>query len=167
MGALLFLLSASALTIAVVYDAVTNKSDTPTQQTTAGMLAGTKLADFTPVQTVPKLVITDTKAGTGAIVKASDKVTVDYTGAVAATGVIFQSSKDSGQHPSFPVQEATATQNGVLKGWVEGLPGMKVGGTRRLLIPAELAYGPSPPEGSGIPVNAALVFDVTVYSIDK
>lgn len=167
MGALLFLLSGSVLTIAVVYDAVTNKSDAPTQQTTTKTLAGTKLAGFNPVQEVSKLLVTDTTNGNGSVVKVGDKVTVDYTGAVAATGVIFQSSKDSGQPASFPVQEASATQNGVIKGWAEGIPGMKIGGTRRLLIPAELAYGANPPQGSGIPANAALVFDVTLYSIDK
>ncbi|MEO7364417.1 MAG: FKBP-type peptidyl-prolyl cis-trans isomerase, partial [Candidatus Saccharimonadales bacterium] len=99
-------------------------------------------------------------AGTGAEVKTGDSVTVDYTGAVAATGIIFQSSLDSGQPASFPLAN-------VIKGWQEGVPGMKVGGTRRLLIPAALAYGPNPPGGSGIPANADLVFDITLRSIDK
>lgn len=137
----------------------------PTSSTTDtsksnGKLEGTKLADFTPVSSVDSLQITDTKAGTGTEVKAGDTVTVDYTGAVAATGVIFQSSLDSGQPVSFSL-------SGVIKGWTDGIPGMKIGGTRRLLIPADQAYGASPPSGSGIPANAPLVFDVTLHSIGQ
>src|SRR5205085_521848 len=98
-----------------------------------------------------------TTPGTGDTVKPNATVTVDYTGAVASTGVIFQSSKDSGQPVSFPL-------SGVIKGWTQGIPGMKVGGTRRLLIPASLAYGATPPQGSGIPANADLVFDVTMHA---
>ncbi len=123
-------------------------------------LQGTKLADFTPGTPITALQEQDTTPGTGAEVKAGDTVTVDYTGAVAATGVIFQSSKDSGQPVSFPL-------SGVIAGWSQGIPGMKVGGTRRLLIPASLAYGSNPPSGSGIPANADLVFDVTLHKIGQ
>lgn len=121
------------------------------------MLQGTQLNDFTPLASIPELQKIDTTAGDGAEVNASQTVTVDYTGAVAATGTIFQSSKDTGQTISFPL-------NQVIKGWTEGVPGMKIGGTRRLLIPAALAYGANPPSGSGIPPNADLVFDITMYS---
>lgn len=123
-------------------------------------LAGTKLSGFDPVSSVDKLQIIDTKVGDGAEVKAGDTVTVDYTGAVAATGVIFQSSLDTGQTANFALDQ-------VIKGWTDGIPGMKVGGTRRLLIPADQAYGATPPSGSGIPANAPLVFDVTLHSIGK
>jgi len=123
-------------------------------------LQGTKLADFTPVASIPQLQEVDTKSGDGQAVQPGATVTVDYTGAVASTGIIFQSSKDSGQPVSFPLDK-------VIAGWSQGIPGMKVGGTRRLLIPAALAYGPSPPPGSGIPANADLVFDVTLHSISK
>ena len=116
------------------------------------------MQNFTPVSSVTSLQTTDLTPGTGATVKAGDTVTVDYTGAVAATGVIFQSSLDSGQPVTFSLSQ-------VIAGWTEGIPGMKVGGTRRLLIPASLAYGANPPSGSGIPANAALVFDVTLHSI--
>jgi FKBP-type peptidyl-prolyl cis-trans isomerase len=133
----------------------TNKSTTSGQK-----LEGTKLADFTPVASVDSLQTTDTKVGTGAEVKAGDTVTVDYTGAVAATGVIFQSSLDSGQTATFSLSQ-------VIKGWTDGIPGMKVGGIRRLVIPADQAYGASPPSGAGIPANAPLVFDVTLQSIGK
>ncbi len=54
----------------------------------------------------------------------------------------------------------------MIAGWTQGVPGMKVGGTRRLLIPAAMAYGSRPPYGSGIPVDADLVFDIELVSID-
>ena len=171
-GALLFLLTSSALTIAVVVSIIQNHNDkkasdgassTPATTKTTGAnvdnkLQGTKLANFTPTASIPSLQEVDTVAGTGAEVKSSDTITVDYTGAVAATGVIFQSSLDSGQQATFPL-------SGVIAGWTQGIPGMKVGGTRRLLIPANLAYGANPPSGSGIPANADLVFDVTLHAI--
>jgi FKBP-type peptidyl-prolyl cis-trans isomerase len=167
----LFLLTSSALTILVIYTLATqNKkpansaSNTTTNQekekSMQGKLQGTQLANFTPVASVPQLQQIDTTPGTGATVKAGDTVTVDYTGAVASTGKIFQSSKDTGQPVSFPLSQ-------VIAGWSQGIPGMKVDGTRRLLIPAALAYGSQPPQGSGIPANADLVFDVTVHKIGK
>ena len=121
-------------------------------------LQGTKLSGFTPVSKIDKLQTIDQSAGSGQEAKASSTVTVHYTGAVASTGVIFQSSKDGGQPAEFAL-------NQVIKGWTEGIPGMKVGGTRRLLIPAELAYGADPPQNSGIPANADLVFDVELIKV--
>jgi FKBP-type peptidyl-prolyl cis-trans isomerase len=145
--------------VAIVYSIFSQKKGT-TNMSSTNKLQGTKLANFTPVSSVSQLEAADTSPGTGAIVKAGDTVTVDYTGAVASTGIIFQSSKDSGQPVTFPL-------NQVIAGWSQGIPGMKVGGTRRLLIPANLAYGANPPAGSGIPANADLVFDVTLHSIGK
>lgn len=117
------------------------------------------LANFTPVAHTDKLQKIDLVVGTGAEVKAGATVSVHYTGAVAATGVIFQSSKDFGPTPiTFPL-------SGVIKGWTDGIPGMKIGGTRRLIIPAAEAYGANPPGGSGIPANADLVFDVELIAI--
>ena len=89
----------------------------------------------------------------------SSTVSVLYTGAVASTGKIFQASTDNGPSPvTFPLSE-------VIVGWQKGIPGMKVGGVRQLLIPANEAYGASPPAGSGIPANAALVFNITLLSV--
>jgi FKBP-type peptidyl-prolyl cis-trans isomerase len=118
------------------------------------------LDDFTPVGAVDSLQIIDRAEGTGDAVAAGDTVTVDYTGAIAATGHVFQSSKDFGKPITFGLGQ-------VIKGWGDGIPGMKVGGTRRLLIPADQAYGSAPPYGSGIPADAALVFDVTLHSVEK
>jgi FKBP-type peptidyl-prolyl cis-trans isomerase len=164
--AITFLVTSAGLSVVVIWqlfkdnkEAKTVNQDNTSQQDKP-KLAGTKLSDFTPVESVPSLQKVDLKQGTGKEVKAGDTITVDYTGAVAATGVIFQSSLDSGQPVSFPL-------SGVIKGWQEGIPGMKEGGKRRLIIPAELAYGASPPQGSGIPANAALVFDVTVHTVGQ
>jgi FKBP-type peptidyl-prolyl cis-trans isomerase len=164
MGAVLFLVTACALTIAVIWQS-TQKSNTPAAGTPATStnskkLAGTQLAHFTPVPAVDKLQISDSQVGSGTAVAAGQTVSVDYTGAVAATGVIFQSSLDTGQ-------PATISLGQVIQGWQEGIPGMKVGGTRRLVIPAAEAYGNNPPGGSGIPANAPLVFDITLHAISK
>ncbi len=145
--------SSSSLT-----DSSLNATDNPGDGTNANSLAGKKLENFTPVENVTTLQSTDLKQGDGEEVKAGAQVTAHYTGAVAATGIIFQSSKDGGQPIPFSL-------DGVIKGWTEGVPGMKVGGIRRLVIPADLAYGANPPEGSGIPANAALVFDIELTAV--
>jgi FKBP-type peptidyl-prolyl cis-trans isomerase len=99
----------------------------------------------------------DTKLGDGAEAKTGSTVTVQYTGAVAATGVIFESSIDAGRPVTFGLDQ-------VIKGWTEGVPGMKVNGQRRLLIPASLAYGANSPSPD-IPANADLVFDITLLDV--
>lgn len=161
--AILFFAFASSLTIAIIVEAVAshnksnNNQSSSNSSSTAQSLTGTQMSNFTPVSSVSTLQSTDLKVGTGAVAKAGDTVTVDYTGAVASTGIIFQST-----HGSQPVSLSLSQ---VIKGWQEGIPGMKVGGTRRLLIPANEAYGANPPSGSGIPANAALVFDVTLDKV--
>jgi FKBP-type peptidyl-prolyl cis-trans isomerase len=129
------------------------------QQTSAATSQGTPLQNFTPVANVDSLQVTDTQVGTGAEVNANSTVTVAYTGAVAATGMIFQSSSDNGGQPF------TSPLNQLIKGWKEGIVGMKAGGQRRILIPAADAYGANPPSGSGIPANATLVFDITLMAV--
>jgi len=163
-GAILFLVTASTLTIAVIYQMATQDNSSANSDTNSSSktLQGTQLAGFTPTSDVPTLQVIDTKVGTGAEVKSGDVITADYTGAVASTGTIFQSSLDSGQPFS-----AQAGIGQLIKGWDEGIPGMKVGGVRRLVIPADLAYGATPPAGSGIPANAPLVFDITLHSIGQ
>jgi peptidylprolyl isomerase len=115
--------------------------------------------DFKPIAKVSELTKIDIKSGDGAEVQPGATITAHYTGAVAATGTVFQSSKDFGRPISFGL-------NQVIKGWTNGVPGMKVGGVRRLLIPADQAYGASPPPGSGIPADADLVFDIELVKID-
>ena len=121
------------------------------------MLQGTKLEGFDPVAEVTELKITDVKEGDGEEVKAGATVTAHYTGALAKDGTIFQSSHDIGEAIEFAL-------DGVIPGWTQGVPGMKVGGTRRLVIPAELAYGEagSPPS---IGPNEPLVFDIEITAV--
>ena len=118
---------------------------------------GTKLADFTPIDTVTELQITDIEVGTGAEAKPSDRVTVHYTGALCKNGIIFQSSHDFGDPITFGLDQ-------VIRGWTEGVPGMKVGGMRRLTIPSEKAYG-SVRAAANILPNSDLVFDIELIGI--
>lgn len=139
----------------------TRQDDSNTQEdaVTQNQLQGKPLADFTPVEKVESLQKIDKRTGEGAEATADSTVTAHYTGAVAATGIIFQSSLDIGQPIPFSLKE-------VIPGWTEGVPGMKEGGERRLLIPAAMAYGANPPPGSGIPANADLVFDIILVKVE-
>lgn len=99
----------------------------------------------------------DTVLGTGAIAKAGQQVQVHYTGWLFNDGVQgakFDSSKDRGQPFAFGLGGGQ-----VIQGWDEGVQGMSVGGTRRLVIPAALGYG-ARGAGSVIPPNATLLFEV-------
>lgn len=176
-----FALSSLSLSGFVIYDMITKKDKSSSANNTEdiqkqleeqlkkqqqdtkkeGTLEGTKLANFTPVDKVDALQKIDTVEGTGAEAKPGAKVTAHYTGAVASTGIIFQSSHDGSNQP-IPF-----SLDGVIKGWTEGVPGMKIGGTRRLVIPAELAYGANPPSGSNIPPNAPLVFDIELTAVEN
>lgn len=106
-----------------------------------------------------KLQIIDTTAGTGDEAKKGDTVEVHYVGTLL-NGTKFDSSRDRGQTFSF-----TIGQGGVIKGWDEGIPGMKIGGKRELTIPADMAYG-TRAIGS-IPANSTLKFEVELISINK
>lgn len=120
---------------------------------------GTLLPGFEPQESVTALEKFDTVEGTGEEVQPGATVTVHYTGALVKNGVIFQSSHDFGDPITFPL-------SGVIAGWTEGVPGMKVGGTRRLLIPADKAYG-SQSLSSNIPPNSDLVFDIELIAVSQ
>lgn len=158
---ILFLVTGLGVGIVSFWQSTHQKKGTTTVTDTTNQnqnqLKGTLLSGFTPVAQTTTLQKTDLQVGTGAEATSTSTVTVNYTGAVAATGVIFESSLDSGQTATFGL-------NQVIKGWGEGVPGMKVGGQRRLLIPAALAYGASSPSAS-IPANADLVFDITLLDV--
>jgi FKBP-type peptidyl-prolyl cis-trans isomerase FkpA len=102
----------------------------------------------------------DLQKGTGEAATRGDSVTVHYTGWLL-DGTKFDSSKDAGEPFTFKLGAGE-----VIKGWDEGVAGMKVGGKRKLWIPAELAYGRrgAPPE---IPPNAELVFEVEMVQLKK
>lgn len=124
----------------------------------ANKLEGTKLQNFTPIASVARLEYQDTVVGTGEVVKEGATVTAHYTGALVKDGTIFQSSHDGSNQPiEFPL-------SGVIPGWTQGVPGMKVGGTRRLIIPAQLAYGAQSP-APNIPANSDLVFDIEITAV--
>lgn len=108
---------------------------------------------------VPELLIEDIVAGTGETVQPAAEVTVHYTGARCEDGIIFQSSHDFGDPISFGLDQ-------VIKGWTQGVPGMQVGGTRRLTIPSEMAYG-SARAAANIPPNSDLVFDIELIAVSQ
>jgi FKBP-type peptidyl-prolyl cis-trans isomerase len=114
----------------------------------------------TPTTTSDGLQYVDITVGNGPLVSTGSSVSVQYVGWLASNGKKFDSSYDRGAQ-AFQV---TVGQGQVIKGWDEGLVGMRQGGTRRLIIPGNLAYGPagSPPT---IPPNATLIFDITVVSV--
>ncbi len=121
---------------------------------------GTKLPNFDPRQdAVTQLEIIDVEVGTGEEVKPGAKITAHYTGALVKNGIIFQSSHDFGDAITFGL-------NQVISGWTNGVPGMKIGGTRRLVIPAAQAYGASSPS-KNIPANSDLVFDIDLVAIPQ
>lgn len=122
-----------------------------------GTLEGTILENFESGKAVPELQIIDIKIGDGEVVAPGATITAHYTGALVSSGVIFQSSHDFGNPVTFGLSQ-------VINGWTEGVPGMKVGGTRRLIIPATQAYGSQSPS-SNIPPNSNLVFDIELVSI--
>ncbi len=95
--------------------------------------------EFPEGEAPTELVIEDITIGDGAEAQPGQKVTVHYLGVDFATGDQFDSSWDRGQSIEFPLQ-------GLIAGWQDGIPGMKVGGRRKLTIPPHLAYGP---KGSG------------------
>jgi FKBP-type peptidyl-prolyl cis-trans isomerase FkpA len=103
------------------------------------------------------LVIEDLVVGTGATAAVGDTVNVHYVGTLT-NGTKFDSSYDRGQTFAFRIGAGQ-----VIAGWDQGVPGMKVGGKRRLTIPPSLAYG-NQAVGS-IPANSTLVFEVELVSI--
>jgi len=114
------------------------------------------------ITTASGLQFEDTTVGTGATAQAGQHVKVHYTGWLYNNGVKgakFDSSKD--RHDPFAFGLGAGM---VIKGWDEGVQGMKVGGTRKLTIPASLGYGA---QGAGgvIPPNATLVFEVDLLEL--
>ena len=110
-----------------------------------------------PTTTPSGLIINDTVVGTGDTAVAGKSVTVHYTGWLfygGERGKKFDSSKDRGTPFEFGLGAGQ-----VIKGWDEGVQGMKVGGSRTLTIPPELGYG-SRGAGGVIPANATLIFEV-------
>lgn len=174
-----FLLSTLAFTGVVIYSIIGGGNDEATSELSQseiqemleeqentepeeGALEGTQLEGFEPVTgTVDELQIIDITEGEGKAAEKGGDVVAHYTGALANSGVIFQSSHDTGEPIPFNL-------DGVIQGWGEGVPGMKEGGTRRLIIPAEKAYGDAPEGYSYAPGQqplGPLVFDIELVEV--
>jgi peptidylprolyl isomerase len=147
----------------------TGTTVTATSTTSSASTAATPLPPALskkPVVVVPKgpppktLVIKDLIRGTGPVATASSTVTVQYVGVLYKDGKQFDASWNdgSGQPTSFSLS------GGVIQGWTQGIPGMRVGGRRELIIPPSLGYGKagSPPK---IPPNSTLVFVVDLHAV--
>jgi FKBP-type peptidyl-prolyl cis-trans isomerase FkpA len=104
---------------------------------------------------------TDLVVGTGATANNGNTVTVSYT------GWLYDTSKPSGKGNQFDSNQIPFVLGAgrVIRGWDQGILGMRIGGQRRLIIPPELAYGSSTPDPSKIPPNATLLFDVTLLNV--
>lgn len=104
---------------------------------------------------------TDLVVGTGAVAAVGNRVTVNYA------GWLYDTSKPDGKGTQFDANNGstfTLSSGNLIEGWVRGVAGMRVGGTRRLIIPPELAYG-SAGHSPSIPPNATLIFDITLVGV--
>jgi peptidylprolyl isomerase len=114
-----------------------------------------------PSGAAPKgLVTKDLIAGTGAAAKSGNTVTVNYVGVLYKGGKEFDASWNRKQTFTTPLSTSS-----VIPGWVQGIPGMKVGGRRELIIPPALGYGAAG-SGSAIPPNSTLVFVVDLLGVN-
>jgi len=148
-----------------ITDATTAPDAQPADQADASDACGGGVFEAVSPRSVPEIVTAgtpvaeletiDVTEGDGAEVQPGDCVAALYYGTLASDGSTFDGNYDSGEPIEFSL-------NGVIPGWTEGIPGMNVGGVRRLVIPAELAYGET--ERPGIPANSDLIFEVEIVS---
>jgi peptidylprolyl isomerase len=156
------LVSLLLVSAACASDTVTPGDGGSPTTTAAATKPEVKVPDGPPPTT---LVINDLIEGTGPEVKAGDTAVVQYVGVSYSTGKQFDASWDRGSPPDyepFAVENVGMAQ--VIDGWNEGIPGMKVGGRRQLIIPPDLAYGPDgrPPV---IGPNETLIFVIDLLEI--
>ena len=144
------------LVLSIALLAQTKKSAPP--KAAAKTPTGPTKVSGKPVTTSTGLEYWEIKKGTGALARAGKKVSVQYTGWLT-DGKEFDSSLDVGD----PIQFVLG-KDPVIKGWEEGIAGMKVGGKRQLRIPPALGYG-ARGFGSSIPPNATLIFDVELVGV--
>jgi FKBP-type peptidyl-prolyl cis-trans isomerase len=147
------------LVVAIVAVAGLVAAQTAAQRPAAHPVPGgpTKVAG-SPVRTPSGLEYWDITVGTGAVAQTGHKVKVDYTGWLT-NGKKFDSSVGTGKPFEFMLGGGQ-----VIKGWDQGVVGMKVGGKRQLRIPPDLAYGENG-YSNVIPMNATLVFDVELKEV--
>ena len=138
----------------------------PVDETASTITAQTAQTTTTmPIITEPvtELIMKDDVVGTGAVATTGDSVTVNYVGALT-NGTVFDASANHQETANGFTFNLGAGQ--VIKGWDQGIVGMKEGGKRTLIIPASLAYGPQA-VGDIIPANSALVFQVELLKVEK
>ncbi len=141
---------------------VTPSNDTSTEiatTTTTTTTTITQTATTMPTGNADQLQMTDETIGTGATAAAGDTVTVNYVGSLT-DGTVFDASANHGT-TGFTFKLGAGQ---VIKGWDEGIVGMKEGGKRKLVIPAALAYGDQA-IGNIIPANSTLVFEVELLKV--
>jgi FKBP-type peptidyl-prolyl cis-trans isomerase len=157
-----FLVLALTISTAAVALAQTAPKKKPTRivNTRPNTKAPTKVTGD-GVKTDSGLQYWDIVVGTGKVAKEGDGVRVHYTGWLT-NGKKFDSSVDAGRPFTFVLGNGE-----VIKGWDEGVAGMKVGGKRQLHIPPDLAYGENGTPDGTIPPNSALIFDVQLLSIQE
>lgn len=143
------------------FGSLTPSSTEATQITTDTQTAQTTTTTTMPTEPVKELMMKDDVVGTGAVAAAGDSVTVNYVGALT-NGTVFDASANHGT-TGFTFNLGAGQ---VIKGWDEGIVGMKEGGKRTLIIPASLAYG-SQEVGGVIPANSDLVFQVELLKVQK
>jgi FKBP-type peptidyl-prolyl cis-trans isomerase len=117
-------------------------------------------SDDSPTGPEAPLATQELTLGTGATAVAGDVITVHYVGTLL-DGNVFENSYNLGSPYRFRLGVGQ-----VIPGWDQGIPGMRVGGKRRLIVPASLAYGAEGAGGGRIPPNSALQFDVELLAID-
>ena len=152
-----FVVSSLGLSGLVLWDLTRNKKDSTAGQDTADLQK--QLEELQKQQEGAKVESTDIKAGSGAEAVEGKEVTVHYTGTLKSDGSKFDSSLDRGEPFTF-----TLGAGQVIKGWDQGVVGMKVGGKRKLVIPAVLAYGDQSPSPK-IPPNSDLVFEIELLKV--
>jgi len=156
------LVFAGALAIVVIAVLIGRSGGSDNGETKTAADVGTKPNVEVPNGPPPKqLVKRDLKVGDGPETQSGDQVSVQYVGVDYETGKQFDASWDRGQPFQFQLGSGS-----VIPGWDQGIPGMKVGGRRELIIPPNLAYGAQgqPPD---IGPNATLIFVVDLVSVDS
>ena len=154
-----FIISSLSVTGLVFWDLTRDKTDTA-QNTEDIQKQIEQLQKQQEAQKGAKVEKTDIKAGDGAEAASGKRVTVNYVGTLKSNGNKFDSSYDRGEPFTF-----TLGAGEVIQGWDQGVPGMKVGGKRKLVIPAALAYGEASPSPD-IPPNSDLVFEVELLKVE-
>jgi len=147
------------LTYSATSTTTTSTSTTPAVTTpTSGPLSKEPKITVPKTPAPTKLVTTDLVKGAGTTAKAGDTVTVNYVGALYKTGKVFDASWS--RNTTF---NTALLSTAVIQGWVDGIPGMKVGGRRELIIPPALAYK-NVSQGV-IPANSTLIFIVDLLKV--